>query len=90
MHRHTLKRSTITFSSEFCFACFSSCGNSHYSAIPNSLKRIPQGVNLLLMRPLDGPQDIELELTMNVYTGNRVPSGSSVAKIFLLVSEYPF
>lgn len=42
------------------------------------------------MRPLDGPQDIELELTMNVFTRERQPSGSSVAKIFVLVSEYPF
>lgn len=42
------------------------------------------------MAPLDGPQDIQLELTMNVYTANRQPSGSSVAKIFLLVSEFPF
>lgn len=55
-----------------------------------SLKKGTQGVTLLLMIPLDGPQDIELELTMNVYAPNRQPTGSSVAKIFLLVSEYPF
>lgn len=55
-----------------------------------SLNKVQQGVTLLLMAPLDGPQDIELELTMNVYTANRQPSGSSVAKIFLLVSEFPY
>ena len=55
-----------------------------------SLKKANQGVTLLLMQPLDGPQDIELELTMNVYTTNRQPSGSSVARIYLLVSEFPF
>lgn len=55
-----------------------------------SLRKVPQGVTLLLMRPLDGPQDIELELTMNVFTLDRTPSGSSVAKVFILVSEHPF
>jgi fibulin 1/2 len=54
------------------------------------LRKVPQGVTLLLLRSLDGPQDIELELKMNVYTQDRVPSGSSVAKVFILVSEYPF
>lgn len=61
---------------------------SHYKKL--SLKKVQQGVTLLLMMPLDGPQDIELELTMNVYTANRQPSGSSVAKIYILVSEFPF
>lgn len=42
------------------------------------------------MRPLDGPQDIEVELKMNVYTQNRFPAGSSVAKIFILVSEFSY
>lgn len=55
-----------------------------------SLRKVPQGVTLQLLRPLDGPQDIEIELTMNVFTRERLPSGSSVAKVFVLVSEYPF
>jgi hypothetical protein len=55
-----------------------------------SLRKVPQGVTLQLLRPLDGPQDVELELTMNVFTQDRTPSGSSVAKIFILVSEFPF
>jgi hypothetical protein len=55
-----------------------------------SLNKGPQGATLLLMQPLDGPQDIELELRMDLYTQNRRPSGSSVAKIFLLVSEFPY
>lgn len=62
----------------------------HLNSHSFSLKKAQQGVTLLLMMPLDGPQDIELELTMNVFTQNRQPSGSSVAKIFLLVSEFPF
>lgn len=55
-----------------------------------SLNKSPQGATLLLMQPLDGPQDIELELRMDLYTQNRRPSGSSVAKIFVLVSEFPY
>lgn len=54
------------------------------------LKKIQNGVNLYLTKSLDGPQDIELELSMVVYSDNHVPNGSSIAKIFLLVSEYPF
>ncbi|KRF99819.1 LOW QUALITY PROTEIN: uncharacterized protein Dwil_GK13673, partial [Drosophila willistoni] len=47
-------------------------------------------VNLLLKRALDGPQDIELELSMTVFTTNAMPRGKSVAKLFLFVSQYPF
>lgn len=44
---------------------------------------------LSLMRTLEGPQDIELELSMTVYR-NRLPSGTNIAKIYIIVSEYPY
>ncbi|XP_034670380.1 fibulin-1 isoform X1 [Drosophila subobscura] len=46
-------------------------------------------VNLLLKRSLEGPQDIEMELSMTVFT-NGMPRGKSVAKLFLFVSQHPF
>ncbi|XP_039970142.1 fibulin-2 isoform X1 [Bactrocera tryoni] len=46
-------------------------------------------VHLQLTRSLEGPQDIELELGMTVFT-NGMPRGKSVAKIFILVSQYTF
>ncbi|XP_044316578.1 fibulin-1 isoform X3 [Drosophila rhopaloa] len=46
-------------------------------------------VNVLLMKSLEGPQDIELELNMTVYT-NGMPRGKSVAKLFLFVSQHTF
>ncbi|XP_049316267.1 fibulin-1 isoform X3 [Bactrocera dorsalis] len=46
-------------------------------------------VHLQLKRSLEGPQDIELELGMTVFT-NGMPRGKSVAKIFILVSQYTF
>lgn len=48
------------------------------------------GANLYLVRPLDGPQDVEIDLTMRVFTRTGEPNGASVAKLFVLVSEYPF
>lgn len=55
-----------------------------------SLNKVQEGVNIILTKQLDGPQDIKLTLTMNVFDANRRPFGSSVANIFLLVSEFPF
>jgi len=46
-------------------------------------------VSLALKKSLEGPQDVELELTMTVFT-NGMPRGKSVAKIFLFVSQYTF
>ncbi|XP_041674532.1 fibulin-1 isoform X2 [Drosophila eugracilis] len=46
-------------------------------------------VNVILRKSLEGPQDIELELTMTVFT-NGMPRGKSVAKLFLFVSQYNF
>lgn len=44
---------------------------------------------LYLMRSLDGPQDIELELTMTVFERG-LPSGRNVARIFIIVSEFNY
>ncbi|XP_017467398.1 PREDICTED: fibulin-2 isoform X2 [Rhagoletis zephyria] len=46
-------------------------------------------VHLQLKRSLEGPQDIEMELSMTVFT-NGMPRGKSVAKVFILVSQYTF
>ncbi|XP_054745584.1 fibulin-1 isoform X2 [Anastrepha obliqua] len=46
-------------------------------------------VHLQLKRSLQGPQEIELELSMTVFT-NGMPRGKSVAKIFILVSQHTF
>lgn len=46
-------------------------------------------VNVILKKSLEGPQDIELELSMTVYT-NGMPRGKSVAKLFLFVSQHTF
>ncbi|KAE8752650.1 hypothetical protein FOCC_FOCC000772 [Frankliniella occidentalis] len=42
-----------------------------------------------LVRPLAGPQDVELRLVMEVYSGSFL-AGLNVAKLFLFVSEHPY
>lgn len=44
---------------------------------------------LSLMEPIEGPQDIELELSMTVYNDGQ-PAGTNVAKLYIFVSEYSF
>lgn len=44
---------------------------------------------LYLSRTLEGPQEIELEFTMTVFQKG-LPSGRTVAKIFIIVSEHAF
>ncbi|KAM7341271.1 uncharacterized protein ACRADG_012210 [Cochliomyia hominivorax] len=46
-------------------------------------------VHLSLKRSLDGPQEIEIDLTMTVFTRG-LPRGKSVAKVFIIVSQYSF
>lgn len=53
------------------------------------MNKMKNEVLLNLVHPIQGPQEIELELTMTVYQNN-FPSGSNVAKIFIIVSEYTF
>ena len=42
-----------------------------------------------LLRQIDGPQDVELELEMKIFTNGRY-SGTAVAKIFLYVTKNEF
>lgn len=42
-----------------------------------------------LTRPLLGPQDVELRLVMEVFSGTYF-AGLNVAKLFLFVSQYEF
>lgn len=42
-----------------------------------------------LVRPLEGPQSIELEMSMELYTHEQF-GGTAVAKLFIFVSEYEF
>lgn len=55
-----------------------------------ALRRLAQSqVILVLTRSIPGPQEIELDLSMEVYHGSRFV-GSAVAKIFIFVSQYEF
>ncbi|CAH1643971.1 unnamed protein product [Spodoptera littoralis] len=42
-----------------------------------------------LVRPLEGPQSIELEMSMELYTHEQF-GGTAIAKLFIYVSEYEF
>lgn len=44
---------------------------------------------LSLMMSSEGPQDIELEMSMTVFRDGQ-PSGTNVARIFIFVSEFQY
>lgn len=54
-----------------------------------SMDKFQNEARLSLMESLEGPQDIELEMSMTVFRDG-LPSGKNVAKIFIFVSEYQF
>lgn len=54
-----------------------------------STSRQRNSIELSLMRSLEGPQDIELELVTSVFMNGR-PHGKSVSKIIIIVSQYTF
>uniref|UniRef100_A0A1B0CWY4 Putative latent-transforming growth factor beta-binding protein 4 n=1 Tax=Lutzomyia longipalpis TaxID=7200 RepID=A0A1B0CWY4_LUTLO len=54
-----------------------------------SLRKMHNEALLSLVEALQGPQDVELELSMTVYK-DHLPGGSNIAKIFIFVSEYTF
>ena len=55
-----------------------------------ALKRpAPQQAVLIMTRSIQGPQEIELDLSMEVYH-NTFFAGSAVAKILIFVSQYEF
>lgn len=45
--------------------------------------------NILLVKSITGPQDVELNLLM-YFSGNGIYSGFTVSKIFIYVSQYEF
>lgn len=62
--------------------------NLPYLYISSTMK-INNQVNVILKKTLEGPQDVEIALSMTVFT-NGMPRGKSVAKLFLFVSQYTF
>lgn len=64
----------VTRATESCFA----------------LKRpAPFQVVLVMTHSISGPQEIELDLSMEIYDGT-IFVGSAVAKLFIFVSQYEF
>lgn len=54
-----------------------------------SLNKLSNEVLLNLVKSIEGPQDIELELSMTVFKDGQ-PYGSNIAKLFLMISAYEF
>ncbi|XP_059609704.1 fibulin-2 isoform X2 [Phlebotomus argentipes] len=54
-----------------------------------TLRKMHNEALLSLVEALQGPQDVELELSMTVYK-DHLPAGSNIAKIFIFVSEHTF
>lgn len=54
-----------------------------------SLNKMSNEVLLNLVKSIEGPQDIELELSMVVFKDGQ-PVGSNIARLFLMVSAYEF
>lgn len=54
-----------------------------------SMEKLRNEARLSLMESLEGPQDVELEMSMTVFRDGQ-PAGKNVAKIFIFVSEYQF
>lgn len=63
--------------------------NKIFSILFDSTLKSNNQVNLILKKALEGPQDVELDLSMTVFT-NGMPRGKSVAKLFLFVSQYTY
>lgn len=59
------------------------------SLFPFSMDKFQNEARLSLMDALQGPQDIELEMSMTVYRDGQ-PRGTNVARVFIFVSEYEF
>lgn len=60
-----------------------------YSNAHFSMDKFQNEARLSLMESLEGPQDIELEMSMTVFRDGQ-PSGTNVAKIFIFVSEFQY
>lgn len=57
--------------------------------IISRLNKMQNEVLLSLMQSLEGPQDIEIELSMTVYKDGQ-PRGTNVQRIFIIVSEFSY
>lgn len=56
-----------------------------------SLKHpFPSQAVLAMTKSLQGPQDIELDLSMEIYSPTGEFAGSAVAKIFIVITQYEF
>lgn len=53
------------------------------------MEKFHNEARLSLMQSLEGPQDIELEMSMTVFKDGQ-PSGTNVAKLFIFVSEFQY
>lgn len=53
------------------------------------MNKLSNEVLLNLVKSIEGPQDIELELSMTVFKDGQ-PYGSNIAKLFLMISAYEF
>ncbi|XP_017783633.1 PREDICTED: fibulin-1-like isoform X2 [Nicrophorus vespilloides] len=53
------------------------------------LTREPQKATISFLRPLDGPQEIELEIEMQLYRYGKY-TGNMISRIFIFVTKYRF
>lgn len=74
---------TLRIVSRRCRPDIHCVSDSHFKLI-----RKPSGANLAIVRSIEGPQDIELELESKISFG--YISTVRISKIFLFVSEYSF
>lgn len=89
MKGYHLQSSTIQFSMAFLEAR-APPGVQRATESCFALRRpTPTQVVLVMTRTIQGPQEIELDLSMEVYH-NTIFAGSAVAKIIIFVSQYEF
>lgn len=53
------------------------------------MKRFPNGIQLSLVKSIEGPQEVELKVEMSLYVQGTF-NGILAANIFIIVSEYTF
>lgn len=53
------------------------------------MNRFRNGIQLSLVKSIEGPQEVELKVEMSLYVQGTF-NGVLAANIFLIVSEYPF
>lgn len=53
------------------------------------MNRFRNGIQLSLVKSIEGPQEVELKVQMSLYVQGTF-NGILAANIFIIVSEYPF